>query len=126
MHCPKCSTLMETVEFGTDITVTRCTGCFGLYCKWQTLQQLREEWVSDSVLDKGSPALGAKHNEKRDIACPECGATMARVRDNEQQHITLDSCPDCDGVFLDAGELTDMKSVTLMDHVRRLLSRLGK
>ena len=126
MDCPKCSTQMEAVEFGTDIKVMRCTGCYGIYCKSQTLQQLREEWLADSVLDKGSPALGAKHNGKRDIGCPECGAMMARIRDSEQSHITLDSCPHCEGVFLDAGELTDMKSLTLMDQVRRLLSKLGK
>jgi hypothetical protein len=117
---------MEAIEFGTDIEVRRCTGCSGLFCKWQTLQQLRDEWLSDSVLDQGSPALGAKQNEMLDITCPDCGAKMTRVKDQEQAHITLDSCSDCDGVFLDAGELTNMKSVTLMDHVRHLLSKLGK
>jgi len=114
---------METVEFGTDIKVLRCTGCSGLFCKATTLQQLRDEWISDTVLDRGSAALGAKHNAMRDIDCPECGTRMGRVRDREQAHITLDNCANCDGVFLDAGELTDMKSLTLMDHVRRLLSR---
>ena len=126
MDCPKCYQLMEVVEFGTDIKIMRCTGCYGIFCTRQTLQQLREEWLSDSVLDSGSPALGAKHNEKRNIVCPKCSATMARVRDSEQTHITLDSCSGCDGVFLDAGELTDMKSITLMDHVRRLLTKLGR
>ncbi|MEZ5502490.1 MAG: zf-TFIIB domain-containing protein [Halioglobus sp.] len=126
MDCPKCSEPMEIVEFGTDVRVMRCTGCYGLFCKRATLQQLRDEWLSDTVLDKGSAALGAKHNEMRDISCPDCGNRMDRIKDHEQSHITLDSCSRCDGVFLDAGELTDMKSVTLMDHVRRLLTRLGK
>jgi Zn-finger nucleic acid-binding protein len=126
MKCPKCRELMETIEFGTNISIKRCTGCYGLYCKWQTLGQLRDEWLSDTVLDKGSAATGAKHNEMLDIACPECGATMNRAQDSEQTHITLDICSDCDAVFLDAGELTDMKSVTLIDHVRRLMTMLGK
>lgn len=126
MDCPKCRATMETVEFGTDITIRRCTGCSGIFCKWQTLQALRDEWLSDAALDQGSPAEGAKRNDMLDIACPDCGATMAHINDADQAHITLDSCPDCDGVFLDAGELTDMKSVTLMDHIRRLLTKLGK
>jgi Zn-finger nucleic acid-binding protein len=126
MDCPKCFKPMETVEFGTNIKVMRCTGCSGLFCKWQTLQQLRDEWLSDTVLDKGSATLGAQHNEMLNIICPDCGATMDRVKDRQQAHITLDSCSNCDGVFLDAGELTDMKSLTLMDHVRRLLALLGK
>ncbi len=126
MDCPKCREPMEAVEFGADIEVRRCTGCSGLFCKWQTLQRLRDEWLSDVVLDRGSASLGAQQNTMRDINCPECGATLDRVQDQEQAHITLDSCPDCDGVFLDAGELTNMKSVTLMDHVRHLLTRLGR
>jgi hypothetical protein len=117
---------MEMVEFGTDIKVMRCTGCNGLFCKRQTLRQLRDEWLSDTVLDKGSAALGAKHNSMLDIACPDCGTKMDRIQDQEQTHITLDSCPDCEGVFLDAGELTDMKSLTLMDQVRKLIAKLGK
>lgn len=126
MNCPKCCKQMETVEFGTDIKVSRCTGCGGLFCKSSTLQQLRDEWISDTVLDRGSAALGAKHNSMLDIDCPGCGARMGRARDQEQSHITLDTCSSCDGVFLDAGELTDMKSLTLMDQVRRLLARLGR
>ena len=126
MDCPKCCKPMETVEFGTDIKVMRCTGCSGLFCKVHTLRQLRDEWLSDAVLDKGSATLGAKYNDMRDIACPGCGATMDRVKDREQADITLDSCSNCEGVFLDAGELTDMKSLTLMDHVRRLMALLGK
>jgi len=126
MDCPKCSKPLEKIEFGTNIKVMRCTGCSGLFCKWQTLQQLRDEWLTDTVLDKGSAAMGAMHNEMLDIPCPECGTKMDRVKDSQQKHITLDSCANCDGVFLDAGELTDMKSLTLMDHVRRLLALLGK
>ena len=126
MDCPKCHASMELVEFGTDIEVRRCTGCSGLFCKWQTLEQLRDEWLSDVVLDRGSASLGAKQNSMLGISCPACGATMDNVQDREQAHITLDSCPDCDGVFLDAGELTNMKTVTLMDHVRHLLTRLGR
>jgi uncharacterized protein len=126
MDCPKCCKPMETVEFGTSIKVMRCTGCSGLFCKAHTLRQLRDEWLSDTVLDRGSAILGAKHNDMRDIVCPDCGATMDRVKDHEQVHITLDSCTKCDGVFLDAGELTDMKSLTLMDHMRRLIALLGK
>lgn len=126
MKCPKCKALMEMIEFGTKINVMRCTECRGLFCKEHTLQQLRDEWLSDTVLDNGNATLGAKHNEMLDIGCPECGNTMDRLQDDEQTHITLDVCPECEGIFLDAGELTDMKSITLMDYVRRLLTTLGK
>lgn len=126
MDCPKCRAPMEAIEFGADIEVRRCTGCRGLFCKWQALQQLRDEWLSDVVLDKGSATHGAKQNEMQDVPCPACGTIMESVQDRENARITLDSCPGCNGVFLDAGELTNMKSVTLMDHVRHLLAKLGR
>ena len=50
MQCPKCDNPMEVVEFGAEIAVNRCTGCRGLYCNWQTLHQLRDEWLADTVL----------------------------------------------------------------------------
>ena len=124
MNCPKCDNEMEPVEFGTDINVHRCQGCHGLFCNSATLQMMRDQWLADTVLDTGSAVEGAQHNLVEDIPCPNCKTIMHRVEDMEQVHVVLDMCPSCDGVFLDAGELTDLKNVTLMDHIRRLLSKL--
>ena len=126
MECPKCKSAMLPVEFGTDIKVARCIGCRGLYCERDVLEQMREEWLVDTVLDTGSAVEGAKYNDIEGIPCPGCNTIMDRMQDEEQGHIMLDVCGACDGVFLDAGELTDIKNITLMDHVRRLLTMLGK
>lgn len=124
MNCPKCDHTMEPVEFGTDISLMRCAGCKGLFCDSGTLQMMRDQWLADTVLDTGSASEGARHNQVMDIPCPACNTIMKRVEDMEQVHVILDVCPSCDGVFLDAGELTDLKNVTLMDHIRRLLAKL--
>jgi uncharacterized protein len=124
MKCPKCEGLLESVDFGTDISVMRCDSCHGLFSNTATLEKMREQWLSDTVLDTGSAAVGARNNALQDIQCPGCHTIMERVEDIDQSHIQLDLCPSCDGVFLDAGELTDMKHVTLMDHIKRLLGRL--
>ena len=126
MECPKCINVMAPAAFGTDIKIMRCPGCGGLYCERETRQRMRDEWLVDTVLDTGSAVVGGKHNHIKDIACPGCGATMGRSRDREQAHIRLDICTACDGVFLDAGELTDMKTVTLMDQARRVLAIFDK
>jgi hypothetical protein len=117
---------MECVDFGVDIRICRCTGCHGLFCNMNTLAKMRDEWLTDTVLDIGDANRGAQFNHMTDVPCPECGTIMEHHSDDEQTHITLDICPYCTGVILDAGELTDMKSVTLMDHVRRLLTMLGR
>ena len=124
MDCPKCDDTMESVEFGTDINVMRCNGCKGLFCDAGTLQSMRDQWLADTVLDTGSAVEGAKHNQVEDIPCPSCHTIMKRVEDMEQVHVILDVCPGCEGIWLDAGELTDLKNVTLMDNIRRLLSKI--
>ena len=111
MQCTKCNQPMECVDFGVDIRICRCTSCHGLFCNMNTLAKMRDEWLTDTVLDIGDAILLT---------------IMEHHADDEQSHITLDICPNCTGVILDAGELTDLKSVTLMDHVRRLLTMLGR
>jgi len=126
MNCPKCNETMSTVEFGTDITIRRCNGCAGIFTDRVTLQRMRDEWLADSVLDVGAHAHGTRAaSDDVPISCPSCGSLMQLVRDERQKHIVLDICPDCDAVFLDAGELTDIKTLTLMDHIRGLLHRFS-
>lgn len=126
MFCPKCNDTMSTVEFGTDITIQRCNGCAGIFTDRETLQAMRNEWLADAVLDIGAARPPANPSgDSGDIICPSCGEKMKIVREAEQKHIILDICPGCDGVFLDAGELTDIKTNTLMDHLRGLLRRFN-
>jgi Zn-finger nucleic acid-binding protein len=126
VDCPKCTHAMLPVEFGTEIKISRCEGCAGLFCDRQMLERLRAEWLVDSVLDTGSAAEGARNNQMQDIACPGCGVNMARISDKEQSQVTLDACASCDSVFLDAGELSDLKTVTLMDYLKRWISMIDK
>jgi predicted Zn-ribbon and HTH transcriptional regulator len=36
------------------------------------------------------------------MRCPKCGATLNEI---EFSHIKVDTCPDCKGMWLDAGEI---------------------
>jgi Zn-finger nucleic acid-binding protein len=40
--------------------------------------------------------------------CPKCGAPM---REREKEDIVIDICPNCRGIFLDAGELEKLTAV---------------
>ena len=126
MDCPKCTHAMLPVEFGTEIKISRCNGCGGIFCDRHMLERMRAEWLVDSVLDTGSSAEGAKNNQMENVPCPGCGVTMTHISDKEQSHVTLDACANCDSVFLDAGELKDLKTVTLMDYLRRWVSMMDK
>jgi Zn-finger nucleic acid-binding protein len=39
------------------------------------------------------------------MECPVCGATLQPV---ERLEVPLDHCPNCDGLWLDSGELSEL------------------
>ena len=90
----------------------------GLFCKPEVLLEMKREWMSDIVLDFGDAKLGQKLNELGDISCPECSVAMDKTYDSYQRHIWFEACPQCEGVFFDAGEFSDLKYETFMDRVR--------
>ena len=118
MDCPKCTGLLERKTFGDHIALHRCNSCFGLWCKPEALSRLKSEWMSEAVVDVGSPQVGQKLNRLDNISCPEGHGPMVRQADDEQRHVWFEECPVCKGVFLDAGEFTDLKFRTLLDWVK--------
>lgn len=118
LECPKCPGVLEPRTYGRKIRVHRCSDCGGLWCKPAVLLEMKQEWMSEDVLDSGDPLLGAELDKLDDIRCPEDGTVMNKVTDERQTHIWYESCPECSGMFFDAGEFTDIKYDTLMDRVR--------
>jgi hypothetical protein len=62
-----------------------------------------------------------EHSRRRELhhmKCPKCGGDLAEV---EFHTVRIDRCPDCNGIWLDAGEL---EAITGRDRsvVRRLLA----
>lgn len=60
--------------------------------------------------------LKAKREAEREAAerkshfmrCPKCGANLAEV---EREHVAVDVCASCGGMWLDAGELEVLRKV---------------
>ena len=44
--------------------------------------------------------------------CPRGSGDMMRVVDLQQTHIWYETCGSCNGLFLDAGELRDLSTVS--------------
>lgn len=98
--------------------VRRCDQCGGLFCKPEALLEMKREWMSEIVLDSGDPKLGRQLNAMDDIQCPECAVPMDKTVDPQQTHIWLETCNQCEGMWFDAGEFSDLKYDTLLDRVR--------
>lgn len=118
MRCPKCPGTLEAKTYGRKILVHRCDQCGGLYCKPQALTEMKREWMSEVVLDTGNPRVGKKYDEIGDIDCPECGIPMDKAYDPSQKHIWFETCGQCEGMYFDAGEFSDLKYDTFMDRLR--------
>ena len=122
MQCPKCPGKMEVKTYGRKITLHRCNQCAGLFCEPDVLREMKREWMSEVVLDTGDIDIGRQFNKVEDINCPACGIPMQKTMDNKQTHIWFESCEQCEGIYLDAGEFTDLKFDTLMDRLRDLMT----
>jgi len=126
MKCPKCDGQMTGVIASDGKTVDRCDACQGLFVSSNALHLLERNWFlwpeSDShSVDSGDPAVGKHFDKIGKIDCPACVTTMAPISVPDQPHIWLEQCPACQGVFFDAGELTDLRYHTMADWVRDFL-----
>ena len=123
MDCPKCTGTLEPHRYGDSVNVHRCDSCHGLWCRPDAFLQAKSEWMSEAVLDVGSPQIGKQLNGIKDIPCPEGHGCMQHRADDKQRHVWFEECSECGGIFLDAGEFTDLKFVTLLDWVKGRLAR---
>ena len=121
MQCPKCHGTMESKTYGRKIAVHRCSDCGGLFCKPDVLLEMKREWMAEVVLDSGDTKVGQEHDKLGDINCPECGTPMDKEYDPQQTHIWFETCSQCEGIYLDAGEFSDLKYDTIIDRVRDLV-----
>lgn len=123
MMCPKCNAPMgRAVHNGIEID--RCSGCKGLWFDAGELGSL--SLMEDAeMLDLGSSAVGSEFDSLHDVACPRCiGATLKPMRAKDHEHVLVDACPQCQGVFLDAGEFTTYKQTGFIPQLRSLYARL--
>jgi PAT family beta-lactamase induction signal transducer AmpG len=120
MRCPKCRSDMEQIMID-DVEVDRCSSCHGLWFDDGELSKLSNKKAA-AVLDIGDVAIGKKQNEIEHYRCPRCAGPMNRLVDPSQTHIWFERCGSCRGSFFDAGELTDLATVSVSDFFKRFVT----
>ncbi len=128
LTCPKCAKPMEKVGF-EGIEVDRCTFCKGIWFDLQEHVALKNRKGSEAIDVGAAGGIGkefhADLDAKRDIDCPVCKTRLVKLSDPRQPHIWFEKCQNCSGVFLDAGEFTDLKHHTLGDVFKDLFRKKG-
>jgi PAT family beta-lactamase induction signal transducer AmpG len=106
IRCPKCRCDMEQLHYDS-IEVDRCQQCQGLWFDADEIEALGDLQAA-AVLDTGDAATGRQYDAKQEYPCPRCSGVMERTADERQPHINFETCRDCGGSYLDAGELRDL------------------
>jgi len=112
MKCPACSNPLEkvTVE-GITIDVCR-TGCGGIWFDHLELKKVDEkhETAGQNIVDlKINPTVTVDCSQRRN--CPRCKTpVMRRHFMSEKREVAVDECPACGGIWLDWGELGQIRN----------------
>lgn len=113
MNCPACAHALTPITVG-ELTVDACEGgCGGIWFDHYELRKVDEpvEHLGDPLLDVKRDASVVVDPAKR-YGCPKCtdGVVMMRHFWSVKRTVTIDECPECGGVFLDAGELAAIRA----------------
>jgi Zn-finger nucleic acid-binding protein len=114
LTCPQCAEEMKEVTAGAtvgySIMLDQCPRCGGIWCDRWELYPLtaaaanRLDPVDEEALRQPTPLIPAR------LACPRCRARMHRLHDPSlPQDACIERCPNCDGMWLNRGELRRFK-----------------
>lgn len=116
--CPKCTGVLELIKPEKHLQLHRCNRCHAVWCGEATLKLLLPIWMSDAIINTGNPLIGRRFNKiTLKVPCPDGHGQMAHKHDALQSHIGYEYCHVCHGIYLDAGEFTDLKHYTIVDRV---------
>lgn len=139
LNCPACRASMERHELSSHengFCVDRCTRCGGVWLDASELERVkrvkgqaervdtgrRGRGSGDTSSESATRALTASRSASRILLCPRDGEHLKAGPAPDQPHVTIDRCPTCLGVYLDAGELRDLSHHTVMERVREFFS----
>ena len=113
MQCPACNRKLTRRKVGSVQLDVCLGGCGGVWFDADELNHVTKEQQNRGaqILEIAQdPALRTAEDE-RERPCPRCaGRTMERRLFSLGTGVVLDRCPQCDGVWLDAGELEKIRS----------------
>jgi len=126
--CAKCSGAFEPVSV-CGVVLERCDSCHGLFFETGELARVLTDADPASSGDGGAA-------DATPATCPRCQIPMDRIAACGQGRFSYDFCPACNGLWLDAGELSQLEHANLSSQIeggkdtdtkrRRAVSVLGE
>lgn len=122
--CPDCRIPLYEIGMEGEL-VDRCPGCRGIFFDHGELESLIRIFQCFRSVTLREPEVESVPQSEIDrlVECPADGTPMNPV---DVGGLVYDTCPTCQGVWLDAGEMAALLSIE--NHIRRnigLYVRLG-
>jgi rhomboid family protein len=108
--CPKCLSDMSVVEH-QGVTIDICPGCRGIWLDPGELAFLRD---TDEDLPSTPESLGTgtRYEQTSTYICPRCQGAFDTFEYAPGTSLYIDRCKKCKGIYLDAGELKKIRTIT--------------
>ncbi len=120
MRCPACGAELSQMVAG-GITVDACRGgCGGIWFDRFELSKVDEpkESAGEALLHIERRARGNIDPSQR-RKCPKCSMIMMQHFFDVKRQVVVDECPQCAGMWLDAGELATIRSAYATEDERK-------
>ncbi len=109
MNCPLCRTAMKEANI-SGVLIDECLECHGLWFDNLELARLDEIQEGDGeALERLLSYPRTSDSNRGSINCPRCSAKMHSRSYYYKSDIRIDECYGCGGVWLDAGELEEVR-----------------
>ncbi|MDJ0599668.1 MAG: zf-TFIIB domain-containing protein [Crocosphaera sp.] len=108
LRCPKCQGKLEPVMY-EDIEVDRCCQCNGIWFDFSEAENLKKLRGSENIDIGKLDQENQKEVLDTPIPCPRCDISMIKMFDLDKHPIWYETCPQCQGIWFDAGEFKKFK-----------------
>lgn len=106
--CPICKIAL-TDKVYDRAAFSECSQCAGIWITQDNLKQLEYENVNDLVqIDLQNVPIKPANLPTNTLTCPKCSDEMEQFHFMVDTPIMLNRCSDCEGLWIDDGELTQM------------------
>jgi Zn-finger nucleic acid-binding protein len=124
LDCPACQTRLERYE-AYGVRIESCPRCRGLWLYAEDLRALKDRVAPGSLpslrwMNEEMDAIGKAHAVPTRRGCPVCSDRTLVATVFGDSGIVVDSCPSCQGVWLDHHEFQE-----ILAHLREDLSSLS-
>lgn len=113
MNCPRCDKELAEALVEPEVRTLQCPQCQGRWLEGEALRVL-ESTVEVRMLEWRR--LPTAEVQTRELTCPRCRPVrvLKKVKSERDRKVLLDVCEQCQGVWLDKGELEAIQEMGLV------------